>query len=418
MNVLLIGSGGREHALAWKLKASPLLKTLYAIPGSAAISELACCLPVSQNDFEAVYACAAEKAVDLVVIGPEEPLAKGLGDFLTAKGFKVFGPCRKGAVLEASKQAAKEFMARHGLPTARFEILSDAGSAKEKIRANKKYPLVIKADGLAAGKGVRICKDEAEALSAVDDFMVKKIFGLSGSRVVMEEFLTGYEASVMALVDGHSFLMLPVSRDHKRLLDGDAGPNTGGMGALAPVALDAGDMEIIKKEVLQRFLDGVKKDRIPYCGVIYAGIMLTPDGPKVLEFNVRFGDPETQCLMPLIKTDLLELFKACADGKLGEKTVEISDETCVTVVLSSRGYPENPEKGKVISGLEAVPPDVLVFHSGTKKENGETVTNGGRVLAVTAKSSTLKEARAKVSSAIEKIFFDGMHYRSDIGAKP
>jgi phosphoribosylamine--glycine ligase len=418
MNVLLIGSGGREHALAWKLKSSPLLKTLHAIPGSAAISELAHCPSISQNDFEAISAYAVKESIDLVVIGPEEPLAKGLSDFLTGKGLKVFGPCRASAMLEASKQFAKEFMDRHGLPTAKFEILYEAGHAKERIRANKKYPLVIKADGLAAGKGVRICKNETEALAAVEAFMEQKIFGTAGSKVVMEEFLTGEEASVMAFVDGNSFLMLPVSRDHKRLLDGDEGPNTGGMGALAPVKLDEAVMKIIKKDVLQRFVDGVKKDGVPYRGVIYAGIMLTPEGPKVLEFNARFGDPETQCLMPLLKTDLLGLFKACVDDRLRGKLMEVTGETSVTVVLSSKGYPESPEKGKTITGLDAVPPDITVFHSGTIKEAGKSVSNGGRVLTVTAKGLTPEEARKKAYSAIKKINFDGMHYRGDIGAKP
>ncbi len=418
MNVLLIGSGGREHALAWKLKSSPLLKTLHAIPGSAAISDLASCPPVAQNDHEGICAYAAEKKIDLVVIGPEEPLAKGLGDLLTSKGLKVFGPSQKGAMLEASKQFAKEFMDRHGLPTARFEVLYEAAYAKERVRKNKKYPLVIKADGLAAGKGVRICKDEAEALTAVEDFMEKRVFGFSGSKVILEEFLTGKEASVLALTDGNSFLALPVSRDHKRLLDGDEGPNTGGMGAFAPVELDAWTMDIIKKEVLQRFVDGLKKDKIPYRGVVYAGIMLTPEGPKVLEFNVRFGDPETQCLMPLIKTDLLDLLRACANGELGGKRVEVSGEACVTVVLSSKGYPENPEKGAVITGLDAVPSDALVFHSGTKKENGRFVTGGGRVLAVTAKGTDQEDARSKVYSAIKKINYEGMHYRKDIGGRP
>ncbi|MFA6433813.1 MAG: phosphoribosylamine--glycine ligase [Elusimicrobiales bacterium] len=415
MNVLLIGSGGREHALAWKLRASPLLKTLHAVPGSAAISELAQCPGIPQNDFEAIYAYAVKTAIDLVVIGPEEPLANGLSDFLRGKGFKVFGPSREGARLESSKQFAKDFMARHRLPTAGFEIFTAASDAKEKIRKNKKYPLVIKADGLAAGKGVRICGSQAEALSAIEDLMEKKIFGASGSKVVVEEFMTGKEASVMALVDGETFLMLPVSRDHKRLLDGDLGPNTGGMGALAPVVLDAGAMEIIKKDVLQRFVDGMKQDGTPYRGVIYAGIMLTPDGPKVLEFNVRFGDPETQCLMSLIKTDLLGLLKACADGDLCGRTIEVSGETCVTVVLSSRGYPESPEKGAPINGLDAAAPGVLIFHSGTKKENGRFLSDGGRVLAVTAKGADLKEARDRAYSAIANLSFSGMHYRKDIG---
>jgi len=415
MNVLLIGSGGREHALAWKLKQSPLLKTLHAIPGSSAISDLALCPAIGQSDHEAILAYAVDKKIDLVIIGPEEPLAKGLSDLLSGKGFKVFGPSQKGAMLEASKQFAKEFMERHGLPTAKFTILYEAAYAREKIRENKKYPLVIKADGLAAGKGVRICKDEAEALLAVEDFMEKRLFGFSGSKVVMEEFLTGKEASVMALVDGGSYLMLPVSRDHKRLRDGDEGPNTGGMGAIAPVELEPGDLEIIKTEVLERFVAGVKKDKIPFCGVIYAGIMLTPDGPKVLEFNVRFGDPETQCLMPLIKSDLLELFMACADGRLGGRAIEVHKGTCLTVVLSSRGYPERPEKGKEISGLAAVPAGALVFHAGTKKEDGKFVTAGGRVLAVTVNAADPAEARKKAYSAVDKIKFDGMHYRKDIG---
>jgi len=415
MNVLIVGGGGREHALAWKLKQSPLLKTLHAIPGSAAISELASCPPIAETDFEAVRAYAAENKIDLVVIGPEAPLARGMSDFLTGQGFKVFGPSQKGAMLEASKQFAKEFMARHQLPTAKFTIFYEAAYAREKIKENKTYPLVIKADGLAAGKGVRICADEAEALRAVEDFMEKRVFGFSGSKVVMEEFLTGKEASVMALVDGGSYLMLPVSRDHKRLMDGDAGPNTGGMGAIAPVELGPKDLGIIKTEVLERFVAGVKKDKMPFCGLIYAGIMLTPDGPKVLEFNVRFGDPETQCLLPLIKSDLLALFKACVDGKLSGHTVEISEETCVTVVLSSKGYPEAPEKGKEITGLEAVPAGALVFHAGTRKENGKFVTDGGRVMAVTVKAASGTEAREKVYAAVGKIKFEGMHYRKDIG---
>jgi len=415
MNVLLIGGGGREHALAWKLKQSPLLRKLHAIPGSAAIAELAHCPPIAQSDHNAVLAYAEENKIDLVVIGPEEPLAKGLSDILTAGGIKVFGPSRKGAMLEASKQFAKDFMDRHRLPTAGFEILYEADYAKEKIRKHAEYPVVIKADGLAAGKGVRICQNEAEALAAVEDFMEKRMFGFSGSKVLMEEFLTGKEASVMAFVDGESYLMLPVARDHKRLNDYDQGPNTGGMGAVAPVKLDAGTLETVRTDIMDRFIQGIKEDRLPFCGIIYAGLMLTSGGPKVLEFNVRFGDPETQCLLPLLDCDLLELFKACVDGKIGEKKMKIFEEVCVTAVLSSKGYPENPEKGKEITGLGDVPAEALVFHSGTKKENGGFFTAGGRVLSVTAKGSDLEAARKKVYSAAEKIHFDGMHCRTDIG---
>jgi len=415
VNVLLIGSGGREHALAWKLAQSPELGQLYAVPGSAAISELAGCPGLEQDDFDGICAFCAQKDIGLVVVGPEAPLAKGLADRLTAGNIKVFGPSQRGAMLEASKQFAKEFMNKHSIPTAAFTVLYSAEFAREKIKANKKYPVVIKADGLAAGKGVRICRDEAEALAAVSDFMVDRIFGFSGSKVVLEEFLTGREASVMALVDGHDFLMLPVSRDHKRLLDADAGPNTGGMGAVCPVAVSAADMETIKKEVLQRFVNGAKKSRIPFRGVIYAGIMFTAEGLKVLEFNVRFGDPETQAIMPLLKSDLLPLLHACACGELAGKTLELYDGACVSLVLASAGYPENPEKGKAITGLEAVPGDVTVFHAGTVLRDGAYVSNGGRVLTVTALAPDPARARARVYEAAKKISFEGMQYRKDIG---
>ncbi|HOW89353.1 MAG TPA: phosphoribosylamine--glycine ligase, partial [Elusimicrobiales bacterium] len=321
---------------------------------------------------------------------------------------------RKGAMLEASKQFAKEFMARHGLPTAGFQVLYEAGYARQRIKENRKYPLVIKADGLAAGKGVRICADEGEALRAVEDLMEKRMFGYSGSKLVMEEHLTGREASVMALVDGNSYLMLPVSRDHKRLRDGNEGPNTGGMGAVAPVRLEDNVLETVRTEVLDRFIAGIKKDGIPFRGVIYAGIMLTPSGPKVLEFNVRLGDPETQCLLPLLDGDILELLSACAEGRLAGKKAGASG-ACASVVLSARGYPDAPEKGREISGLDDLPEGALVFHSGTRKADGKFVTCGGRVLAVSCRAATPEEAREKVYAAVKKIRFDGMHFRTDIG---
>ena len=415
MNVLIIGSGGREHALAWKIKQSPLLTALHAIPGSAAIAELAKCPPIGQDDFEKIYLYCSEHKIDLVVVGPEVPLSRGISDFLSAKGVKVFGPSRQGARLEASKQYAKEFMHRNRLPTAAFSVLVSPAFAREKVKQNKKYPVVIKADGLAAGKGVRICMNEAQALEAVEDFMEKRIFGFSGSKVILEEFMEGREASVMALVDGKSFLMLPVSRDHKRLSDGDAGPNTGGMGAIAPLPLEPQVLETIRKDILQPFVDGIKKENIPFCGVIYAGLMLTADGPKLLEFNTRFGDPETQALMPVIKSDLLELLAACADGRLEEMTLETNTGECAAVVLSAGGYPENPEKGKEITGLGQVPDGVEIFQSGTDISGGKTITAGGRVLAVTARAPTLAQAREKVYSAVKAIKFEGMHYRTDIG---
>ena len=415
MNVLIIGSGGREHALAWKIKQSPLLGALHCIPGSAAIAELASCPQVKQDDHEGIYGYCAANAIDLVVVGPEAPLAKGLPDFLSSKGIKVFGPSQRGAMLEASKQFAKEFMDRSGIPTAAFEVLYSAAFARERVAANRKYPVVIKADGLAAGKGVRICADEAEALAAVEDFMEKRIFGGSGSKVVMEEFLTGPEVSVMALTDGESAMLLPVSRDHKRLLDGNKGPNTGGMGAVCPVAMSAGDMETIRTEVVQRFLDGLKRERIDFRGVIYAGLMLTPEGPKVLEFNVRFGDPETQAIMPVIKGDLLPALYACAEGKLAGRELELTGETCVAVVAASAGYPGDPEKGRPITGLYSQTDGVHVFHAGTAARDGAYSTAGGRVFSVAACGRDAAEARRRAYGALSGIRFEGMQYRSDIG---
>ncbi len=415
MNVLIIGSGGREHALAWKIKQSPILGRLHCIPGSAAIAELAACPPVKQEDHDGICGyCLAEK-IDLVVVGPEAPLAKGLSDFLSAKGIKVFGPSRRGAMLEASKQFAKEFMDRNDIPTAGFTVLYSPVFAREKIRSAKEYPVVIKADGLAAGKGVRICRNEEEALAAVEDFMERRIFGAAGSKVVMEEFLTGREASIMALTDGESALLLPAARDHKRLLDGDAGPNTGGMGAVCPAEIPEADMEAVRTLVVRRFLDGIKRERIPFRGVIYAGLMFTPRGPRVLEFNVRFGDPETQAVMPALRSDLLPLLAACAGGSLEGRGLELEDGVCVSVVAAAAGYPDAPEKGRGITGLYAPAEGVHVFHAGTVKKDDAYETAGGRVLAVTARGRDVADARQKAYAALAGIKFDGMQYRKDIG---
>ncbi len=415
MNVLIIGSGGREHALAWKIKQSPVLGKLHCIPGSAAIAGLASCPEIRQDDHDGIYGYCLANAVDLVVVGPEAPLAKGLPDFLAAKGIKVFGPSQRGAMLEASKQFAKEFMRRNDIPTADFTPLYSAAAARERIAANRRYPVVIKADGLAAGKGVRVCADEAEALAAVEDFMEKRIFGGSGSKVIMEEFLTGPEVSVMALTDGESAMLLPVSRDHKRLKDGDKGPNTGGMGAICPVPLPEEDMETIRTAVIRRFLDGLKRERIPYRGVIYAGLMLTPDGPKVLEFNVRFGDPETQAIMPVIKSDLLPALCACAEGRLAGRELDLTGETCVAVVAAAAGYPESPVTGRPITGLYDQPAGVQVFHSGTSSKDGGYFTSGGRVLCVSACAADAALACGKAYEAMRGIRFEGMQYRGDIG---
>ncbi|HBE88808.1 MAG TPA: phosphoribosylamine--glycine ligase [Elusimicrobia bacterium] len=415
MNVLIIGSGGREHALAWKLKQSPLAGRIYAAPGSEGMRDCARPVPMGALEFDKITDFCAGSDIGLCVIGPEEPLAKGLADHLASKGVKVFGPRRQAAMLEASKQLAKEFMRRNYIPTADFQSFYDPQPAKEAVRANKKWPLVVKADGLAAGKGVRVCPDESTALAAVEDFMEKRIFGSSGARVVLEEFLEGREASVMALCDGKDFVMLPVARDHKRLRDGDEGPNTGGMGAVAPVDLDAETLEKVRVDILGRFVEGLKKEKIPYCGVVFAGLMLTKDGPKALEFNVRFGDPETQTVLPLIKSDLLAHMLACAEGRLAGEKPEIYDGSCATVVLAAAGYPESPVTGAEIRGLDRVPPGAEVFHAGTVFDGGKFKVNGGRVLGVSARGATPSEARDRAYKAVVAISFEGMRHRRDIG---
>ncbi len=416
VNVLIIGSGGREHALAWKLKQSPLAGRIFAAPGSEGMKDCARPVPAGALEFDKIADFCAGSDIGLCVIGPEEPLAKGLADHLSAKGVKVFGPRRQAAMLEASKQLAKEFMKRNYIPTAGFQSFYDPRPAKEAVRANENWPLVVKADGLAAGKGVRICHDEASALAAIEDFMEKRVFGSSGARVVIEEFLSGREASVMALCDGKDFVMLPVARDHKRLLDGDEGPNTGGMGAVAPVDLDAETLENIRVNILGRFVEGLKKERIPYCGVIFAGLMLTKDGPKALEFNVRFGDPETQTVLPLIKSDLLGHMLACAESRLAGERAEFHDGACATVVMAAAGYPESPVTGAEIRGLDRVPADAEVFHAGTVSDGGRFKVSGGRVLGVSARGANLASALALAYKAVSAITFDGVQYRRDIGS--
>ncbi|MCG2724881.1 MAG: phosphoribosylamine--glycine ligase [Elusimicrobia bacterium] len=416
MNVLILGSGGREHVLCWKIKQSPLLTKLYALPGSSAISEIADCLDIALDDFEGIFTFCEQKKIDIVIVGPEAPLASGIQDFLAAKGIKVFGPSAEGAKLESSKEFAKEFMRKNEIPTADFKVFTDYEKARAEIK-NMKHPLVIKADGLCAGKGVRICFEERESLSALSDFMEKKIFGGSGTKIIAEEFLIGKEASIMAFVGGNDFLILPVSRDHKRLLDNNEGPNTGGMGAVCPVNLDDDIAGAVKKQILKRFIDGLKRENISYCGIIYVGLMIAKSGPKVLEFNVRFGDPEAQAVIPLINEDLLEIIIAAVEGKIAEKKLSIKTGACVSIVLSSGGYPENPEKGKEIKGLEnfANSQEIMIFHSGTKKDSGKWLTNGGRVLNIAAIAPNIEEAREKVYFSASHILFDGVHYRKDIG---
>jgi len=416
LKVLLIGSGGREHALAWKLRQSPRCERLYALPGSDAIAQLGECIPGDPLDVRAVTRTAKDLGINLVVVGPEAPLAAGITDALKAEGIPVFGPTKAAARLEASKAFAKEFMKRHGIPTAEFESYVDPARALD-AAAELKLPIVVKADGLAAGKGVRVCRTRQEALASIKDFMVGRSLGEAGARVVLEECLEGQELTMMAFCDGRSLKALSPSRDHKRLNDGDAGPNTGGMGAAAPVEIPAEISRRIQREILDPVLTGLKTEGLDYCGVLYCGLMLTQEGPKVLEFNVRLGDPETQTVLPLMESDLIEAIEACMNGKLDSLRLNVSRKHAVCVVLASEGYPTAPKMGRLIKGLDSIKEsEGLVFHAGTKKDGQGWKTAGGRVLDVTGLGATLEEARTRAYAAVAKIHFEGMHYRKDIAA--
>ena len=420
MKILVIGSGGREHALLWKLSQSPRVTQLLSAPGNAGTSQIAINHPVAATDLPGLVALAKNEQIDLTIVGPDDPLAAGIVDLFQKKGLRVFGPVAAAAQLESSKSFAKEFMVRHGIPTAFSKTFTDATAAK-KYCATVRYPLVVKADGLALGKGVVIALNQTEAEEAIHRSMVEKAFGDAGLTVVIEEFLTGPECSLHALVDGKNYLLFPDARDHKRALDGDQGLNTGGMGTVSPSGvLDPAQMERARQEILEPFVKGLAADGLPFQGMLFPGVMMTPDGAKVLEFNCRFGDPETQVLMRRLKSDLLDLIEATIDGTLPDLAPVWDDRAAVCIVLASGGYPGPIEKGKVITGIEAAgsDPDVVVFHAGTAlaKKDGEIVTNGGRVLGVTALGATLEEARAKAYAAADKICFHGKQLRRDIGA--
>ena len=416
MRVLLVGSGGREHALAWALRRSPRLKELFALPGSDAIAALARPVAGDPLDAEGVAGTCRELSVDLVVVGPEAPLAAGLGDALRARGIPVFGPGRAAARLESSKTFAKSFMERHGIPTARSASFGDPARARE-ASSRFGFPVVMKADGLAAGKGVRICRDAREAASAIEDFMTLGRLGDSGRTVVLEEFLHGTETTLMGFCDGRSFLALPPSSDHKRLLDGDLGPNTGGMGVLAPTPeATPGLLRRAEKEVVARVLAGLSADGLDYRGILYCGLMLTASGPRVLEFNARFGDPETQAVLPLLTGDLLDLLESSALGDLSGRSVTWKGASAC-VVLASQGYPDAPVTGRPIEGLDGVPEDALVFHAGTRRDGSLWKTAGGRVLGVTGLGDSLEQARDRAYAAVGAIRFEGMQYRRDIASR-
>ncbi len=420
MNILLLGSGGREHAFAWKMVQSPLCDTLFMAPGNAGTATIATNVAIAVTDFEAIKALVIEKNIEMVVVGPEDPLVQGIYDFFLNDAqlshVPVIGPSKLGAQLEGSKEFAKEFLVKHNIPTAAYdsftaETVEQGCAFLEKLQP----PYVLKADGLAAGKGVLIIHDLAEAKEELRNMLVGQKFGAASSKVVIEEFLDGIELSCFVLTDGKSYKILPTAKDYKRIGEGDTGLNTGGMGAVSPVPyVDAVLMEKIETRIVKPTIEGFQKDGIPYKGFVFIGLINVNNEPIVIEYNVRMGDPETEVVIPRLKNDLVELFLAVANEKLNTITLEVDDRSATTVMLVSGGYPEAFEKGKVITGLENVE-NSIVFHAGTKLDNGNVVSNGGRVMAITSYGSSFQEALAQSYQNIEKIKFDQMNFRKDIG---
>ena len=417
MKVLVVGGGGREHALAWKLHQSESVTSVLVAPGNAGIREFATAVPIPVDNIAQLKQFAVDKAIDLTVVGPDNALANGIVDEFQQAGLKIFGPTKAGAHLESSKSYAKEFMARYGIASPGFEVCDSADQA---LRAARRFgfPAVIKADGLALGKGVVIAHDLRQAEEAIHRIMEERLFGDAGNRVVIEEYITGTECSVHALIDGENYCLFPTAQDHKALYDGNHGPNTGGMGAFSPSqTLSADDLQSIEREVLQPFLRGIQAEGIKYQGLLFPGLMLTKRGLEVLEFNARFGDPETQALLPRLSSDLVELLEATLNGRLREVTPRWSSAASVCVVLASKGYPDRADTGKPIVGLTEAGAlkDVLVFHAGTREQEDRIVTAGGRVLGITALGDSIRSARRKAYDAVGMIEFDGCYFRRDIG---
>lgn len=416
MKILVLGSGGREHALCWKLKQSPRVTAVFCAPGNGGIAELATCVPHKISEHDALVAFAKSEGIGLTVVGPDDALAAGIVDRFQNEGLRVFGPTQSAARLESSKVFAKEFMFRHGIPTAASGQFSSADEARA-FAAKMNTPIVVKASGLALGKGVIIAATHAEADAAIREIMEERKFGDAGAEVVIEEFLEGEECSIHALVDGRSFLLFPSAQDHKRALDGDQGLNTGGMGTFSPAdkVLPPALEQRVRVEVLERFVAGARADGLDFRGMLFPGLMITKDGPKVLEFNCRFGDPETQVLLTRLESDLVDLLEATIDQRLDAVSARWKPEAAVCVIMASGGYPGAYAGGKKITGLENA--DAKVFHAGTKKDGDSFVTAGGRVLGVTALAPTLAQARDRAYSAVKQVSFDGAQYRTDIGAK-
>lgn len=413
MNILVVGSGGREHALVWKIKQSPKVAKIYCAPGNAGIAKDAVCVDIAAGDIQALADFVEKNAIDLTVAGPEECLVKGISDEFVKRGLKVFGPDKACAEFENSKAFTKRFLQKYQIPTAKYEEYTDPDEAKARC-GTFGYPAVIKADGLAAGKGVIIAADEEEALAAINQIMVHKDFGASGDKIVLEEFLTGTEASVLCFLDGRSIVPMESARDYKNIYDGNTGPNTGGMGTYSPNELfDAALEQRVYNEILEPILAGMQQEGLDYRGVLFVGLMIEKAEPKVLEFNVRFGDPETQSVLMRLETDLVDIMEACNAQRLGEIKLDWSREAAVCVVMASGGYPAAYEKGKKITGLENTD-DAVVFHAGTALKDDNIVTNGGRVLGITCRAENRQQARKCAYRNIEKISFEGAYYRKDI----
>lgn len=417
MKVLIVGSGGREHAIAWKVAQSSKVDKIYVAPGNGGISEIAECVNIGAMEFDKLVAFAKEKEIDLTVIGMDDPLVGGVVDAFEAEGLRVFGPRKNAAILEGSKAFSKDLMKKYNIPTAAYETFNTPKAALEYLETAK-CPIVLKADGLALGKGVLICQTREEAQAGVKTLMLDKQFGAAGNTIVVEEFMTGREVSVLSFVDGNTIKIMTSAQDHKRAKDGDQGLNTGGMGTFSPSPFYTDEVdEFCRKYIYQATVDAMRAEGREFKGIIFFGLMLTEDGPKVLEYNARFGDPETQVVLPRMKNDIVEVFEACIDGTLDEIDLEFEDNAAVCVVLASDGYPEHYDKGFEIKGLDNFKDKdgYYVFHAGTKLEEGKILTNGGRVLGVTAKGSNLKEARANAYEATKLVDFDNKYMRNDIG---
>lgn len=417
MKVLIVGSGGREHAIAWKVAQSKKVDKIYCAPGNAGISQIAECVDIGAMEFDKLVSFAKEKEIDLTVIGMDDPLVGGVVDEFEKAGLRVFGPRKNAAILEGSKAFSKDLMKKYNIPTASYETFNSPDEAVKYLETSK-YPIVLKADGLALGKGVLICNTKEEAMDGVKTLMLDKQFGSAGNTIVVEEFMTGREVSVLSFVDGNTIKIMTSAQDHKRAMDGDKGLNTGGMGTFSPSPFYTEEVDAFcKKYIYQATVDAMKAEGREFKGIIFFGLMLTEEGPKVLEYNARFGDPETQVVLPRMKNDIVEVFEACVDGTLDTITLEFEDNAAVCVVLASEGYPVQYEKGYPIKGLEKFEgkDSYFVFHAGTKFADGVLVTNGGRVLGVTATGSDLKTARENAYDAVKWVEFDNKYMRNDIG---